>query len=154
MSVSLNTIAQIWKHIWLEAWMLSRVSPCGGFLWLLFLLTKCRCLCLCLILISEAQLSSAPLLTLFSQHSWYVLSTQHRNVHIQIHHPVIKKQSHDVITEMKARENIAPRWAARKMDFNLADCCHQGLRNDSEPWMLLLSRLSQLDHAEEFCGRR
>ncbi|KAJ4935862.1 hypothetical protein JOQ06_017389 [Pogonophryne albipinna] len=34
---------------------------------------------------------------------------EHRNVHIQIHYPVIKKQSHDVITEMKARENIAPR---------------------------------------------
>lgn len=77
-------------------------------------------------------MSSAPPLTLFSQHYWSVLSRphrQHRHVHIQIYYLVIRKQSLDLITEMKAREKktrVTPRWAASKMDFNLADCCHEG----------------------------
>lgn len=111
--------------------MLSRVSLCSGFLCSGCLQTKHRCIfCLCLIIIRGAQLSSAPLLTLFSQHYWSVLSRLHwqnRHVHIQIHYLVTRKQSLDLIPEMKAGKNTAtPRWTARKMDFNLEDCCHQG----------------------------
>lgn len=66
-----------------------------GFLCSVGLQTKRRCFFCCrLIIIRGAQLLSAPLLTLFSQHYWSVLSRprwNHRHVHIQIHYPVIRK---------------------------------------------------------------
>lgn len=107
------------------------MSRCTGSLCSGCLQTKHRCFfCPCLIIIRGAQLSSAPLLTLSSQHYWSVLSRPHRHNHhvrIQVHCLVIRKLSLDLIPEMKAKKNrVTPRWAESKMDFNLPDCCHQG----------------------------
>lgn len=62
------------------------VTLCTGFLCVLGLQTKRRCfLRLCLIIIRGAHLSSAPLLTLFSQHHWSALSRPHwQNCHVHI----------------------------------------------------------------------
>lgn len=141
--------AQICKHIWLKEY---------GFLCSVCLHTKyTRCLfCLCLIIIRGAQLSSAPPLTLFSQHYWSVLSRLHlqnSHVHIQIHYLVIRTQSLDMIPEMKVRKNrVTPRWAGNGIDFNLADCCHQGMKRDSAPcYTVAFVCLSQLCKVAEFC---
>lgn len=105
-----------------------------GFLCSVCLQTKRRCFFCCrLIIIRGAQLSSAPLLTLFSQHYWSVLSRPCR------HHTAMciskstilssGKQSLDLIPEMKVRENRVTSWrAAGKMDFSLADCCCRGFK--------------------------
>lgn len=95
-------------------WVLNLVSLCTRFLSSVCLQTKRRCSsCLRLIIIRGAQLSAAPLLTLFSQHYWSVLSRPHkqnRHVHIQKHYLVIRKQFLGLITEWLSGESRKNRF--------------------------------------------
>lgn len=132
--------------------------PCTGFLSSVGLQTKRRCFfCLCLSIIRGAQLSSAPLLTLFSEHYWSVLSRLYRHnchVHVQIHYPVIRKPSLDLIPEMKERKKQSDSQVSRKQNgFQFSWLL------SSRVWkgtllhitMLLLFRVSQLCQVAEFC---